>query len=286
MGVTPNLGTDTSVPGSQRWKEAGLGLLNLLAVVLVIALSQGVLRKYMPTAGAVVLALLCLGTYLAASRWIERRKPAELAAGRALPEVAAGVALGFLLFSAVLAVLLAARVYHPSGWGSSKHLVNGLFFALLAGVTEEILFRGLLFRVSARIIGTWGALIATSALFGLAHLANPGATVTSALAIALEAGILLGAAYAATERLWLPIGLHVGWNFTEGSVYGMSVSGNGMAAGLLTGSLKGPRLLTGGAFGPEASIVAVIICLAAAAVFLWRMIKLHRVEPPIWQRTQ
>jgi hypothetical protein len=122
-------------------------------------------------------------------------------------------------------------------------------------------------------------------LFGLAHLANPAATVTSSVAIALEAGILLGATYAATQRLWLPIGLHVGWNFTEGSVFAMTISGHTIATGLLKGSLSGAPLLTGGAFGPEASLVAVLVCLAAALFFLWRVVKLHRVEPPIWSGT-
>ena len=113
-------------------------------------------------------------------------------------------------------------------------------------------------------------------------MANPGATRTSALAIALEAGILLGAAYAATERLWVPIGLHIAWNFTEGSVFGMSVSGLNKVTGLIQGSLQGSRLLTGGAFGPEASIVAVAVCLLGALYFLYRMLRLHRVEPPVW----
>jgi membrane protease YdiL (CAAX protease family) len=236
----------------------------------------------MPAAGAAVIAVLCLATYIVASRLIERRIPTELAAKRALPEGGIGIAIGFLLFGVVMAILLVAGVYHPAGWGATSGLVNGLFFAVLAGMMEEILFRGLLFRLSSKIVGTWGALIFTAGLFGLAHRLNPGATMASSVAIALEAGVLLGAAYAATRRLWLPIGLHVGWNFTEGSLFGMTLSGNTMATGLLRGSLSGPRILTGGAFGPEASIVAVMVCLAAAIFFVWRIVKLHRAEPAMW----
>ena len=260
----------------------GLGLLNLLAVVLVIALFQPLLRKHMPAAGAAVLAVLCLAAYVLGSRLIERRIPTELAANRALPEAAAGVVLGFILFAVVMTILLALGVYHPEGWGTTSGLAHGLFFALLAGIMEEILFRGLLFRLSSRMVGTWGALIFTSGLFGLAHMFNPGASLRSSVAIALEAGVLLGAAYATTQRLWLPIGLHAGWNFTEGSLFGMTLSGNTMTAGLLRGSLTGPQTLTGGAFGPEASIVAVLVCLAAALFFLWRVVKLHRAEPAMW----
>src|SRR5471030_2266301 len=81
-----------------------------------------------------------------------------------------------------------------------------------------------------------------------------GATIGSSVAIALEAGILLGAAYALTGRLWLPIGLHLGWNFAEGSIFGMAVSGGSQKGSLITGELHGSNLLTGGVFGPEASI--------------------------------
>ena len=264
----------------------GLGLLNLTLVAVVIVLVQIKLVKYIPAAGSAVVALVCLATYIAGARLIERRKPTELAANRALPEGAAGIVIGFLLFAVVMAILLVVGVYHPAGWGTTRGLANGFLFAVMAGITEEILFRGLLFRLSSKIVGTWGALIFTSGLFGLAHKANPGATVASSVAIALEAGVLLGAAYAATQRLWLPIGLHIGWNFTEGPLFGMTLSGNKMTEGVLRGSLSGPRMLTGGVFGPEASIVAVIVCLVAARFFLWRIVKLHRAEPAMWESTR
>jgi membrane protease YdiL (CAAX protease family) len=268
----------------QTWKEVGLGLLNLLAVVAVVVATQPLLQKYLRAAGAAVLAMLCLATYLAASKWIERRTPTELAIGHALPEVAIGMLSGLGLFCLVMGILWLAGAYHPEGWSAHTLLARGFLFALLAGIVEEILFRGLLFRLFSKVLGTWGALLLTSALFGLAHAANHGATVSSSLAIALEAGILLGTAYAATTRLWLPIGLHVGWNFTEGSLFGMTLSGNNMAAGLVRGSLSGPRILTGGEFGPEASIVAVIVCLAAALYLVRRIVKLRLAEPPVWSK--
>jgi len=262
----------------------GLGSLNLVAVAVVIALVQPVLREHTPVAGTAMLALICLITYILASRLIERRTPTELAVNRALPEGAAGIVIGLLLFAVVMAILLAVGVYHPAGWGTTSGLANGFSFAVMAAITEEILFRGLLFRLSSKLVGTWGALIITSGLFGLAHKANPGATIGSSVAIALEAGVLLGAAYAATQRLWLPIGLHIGWNFTEGPLFGMTLSGNKMSEGVLRGSLSGPGMLTGGAFGPEASIVAVLVCLVAAIFFLWKIVKLHRAEPAMWAK--
>lgn len=272
----------------KTWKEAGLGLLNLLLVVAVIVVSQLWLQKHFRAAGAAgaaLLAVICLGTYIAGSKWIERRTPTELAIRHVLPELGAGMLAGLALFSSVMAILFICGVYHPFGWGTMSQLARGFGLAVLAGIVEEILFRGLLFRLSAKLIGTWGALALTAALFGAAHAVNRGATLSSSIAIAVEAGILLGATYAATKRLWLPIGLHVGWNFTEGSLFGMILSGNKMASGLIQGSLSGPRILTGGEFGPEASIIAVIVCLAAAVYFIRRTVKLQIVEPPVWTKS-
>jgi len=267
----------------KRWKEVGLGMLTLLLALLAIGGLQGLYRKYLPAdVGPLAVAATFLLAYLAGARWIERRPVRELSPTRALPELSAGLLTGFALFSAVMAVLWTMGVYHPTGWGSTKGIALGLALAVMAGFLEELLFRGILFRLSSRVVGTWGALLFTSSLFGLAHLANKGATLSSGVAIMLEAGVLLGAAYAVTRRLWLPIGLHIGWNFTEGSVFGMQVSGNAADSGLLRGSLSGPRLLTGGAFGPEASIVAVILCLLVAAYLLSRTVRLGLIEPPMW----
>ena len=269
----------------KRWKEVGLGLLTLLVALLAVGGLQGLYRKYLPVdLGPLAVAATFLLAYLAGARWIERRPVHELTPSRALPELAAGLLTGFALFSAVMATLWAMGVYHPTGWGGTKGIALGLALAVMAGFLEELMFRGILFRLSSRIVGTWGALLFTSSLFGLAHLGNKGATLSSGVAIMLEAGVLLGAAYAVTSRLWLPIGLHIGWNFTEGSVFGMQISGNAADSGLLRGSLSGPRLLTGGAFGPEASIVAVVLCLLAAGFLLYRTTQLGRIEPPAWTK--
>ncbi len=143
---------------------------------------------------------------------------------------------------------------------------------MLAGaLTEELLFRGFLFRTVRDLFGTWAGVAVSALLFGAAHAFNPGATVVSTIAIALEAGVLLSLAYAATNRLWVPIGLHAAWNFSESFIFGTAVSGHATTHAVLYGKLQGPAFLTGGAFGPEASIVAVLICLVGVAVFATRV---------------
>ena len=268
----------------QRWKEVGLGLLSLLFALLAISGLQVVYRKYLPTdIGPLAVGATFLLAYLVGARWIERRRTSpELALRPALRELAVGLALGFTLFSATMAILWVVGVYHPAGWGSSKGIAAAFALAVMAGFLEELLFRGYLFRLSSRIVGSWGALLLTSALFGLAHLANKGATFSSGVTIMLEAGVLLGAAYTLTGRLWLPIGLHIAWNFTEGAVFGMQISGNNAGDSLVRGSLTGSRLLTGGDFGPEASLVAVAVCFAAAVWMLYRAARLSRIQPAAW----
>jgi hypothetical protein len=138
-----------------------------------------------------------------------------------------------------------------------------------AAVTEELLFRGILFRFVEGRIGTWGALMLSGLLFGAAHLPNPHASLWSALAIAVEAGGMLAAAYVATRNLWVPIGLHFGWNFAEGGIFGAGISGNSAPEGLLRSAMSGPSALSGGEFGPEASLYAVVAGLSVTIVFMW-----------------
>jgi len=271
----------------KRWKEVGLGFVTLIIVAFAVTGAQLRIIKLAPhDVGPLVVTLVVVLTYLASVRWIERRPVDEFAPRGATREMFAGLATGFALFSSVMGILWIAGVYHPAGFGIPKGIATGLALAILSGVFEEILFRGILFRASSRIVGTWGALLFTSAIFGLAHLANKGATFSSGVAIMLEAGILLGAAYALTGRLWMPIGLHIAWNFAEGSVFGMSISGNSLAglgdSGLLRGTLSGPPILTGGAFGPEASVVAVVTCFLLAVYLLYRTVKLRRIDAPAW----
>jgi hypothetical protein len=96
--------------------------------------------------------------------------------------------------------------------------------------------------------------------------------------------VLLAAAYAFTRRLWLPIGIHFAWNFTQGGVFGVAVSGNDIP-GLLQGRLSGPVWLSGGAFGAEASVVAVVLCLAAGIFFIAKVVQQGQIVQPFWRRS-
>jgi uncharacterized protein len=272
-------------PAKRTGRQVDLAALNLLFVLLILFGAQSLLRGHVSqTVGLAILSPLVFAAYLVGYRFIEGRRPPELAGLIPLKEFFGGLALGVTLFSAVIVVLWLLRVYHLQARETTAGLGAGALSALLAATVEETLIRGFLFRIVQMLGGTWIALIISSAFFGAAHAFNPGATVTSSLAIALEAGVLLAAAYVLTGRLWFPMGLHAGWNFSEGSLYGLSVSGFTAKNALTQGSLTGPVILTGGAFGPEASIVAVLLCFGVAILLLWRAAKRGRIQPPLWSR--
>ncbi|HEX9102061.1 MAG TPA: CPBP family intramembrane glutamic endopeptidase, partial [Polyangia bacterium] len=216
-------------------------------------------------------------------RLVERRAVDELGAAGAPGEVARGFAIGAALFAVTVGMLLlfnVATVERGDGW---RALAAGLGAAVAAALVEETLLRAIFFRLVEASLGSWIALGASAALFGLLHAFNPGATVVSTVAIALEAGIVLAAAFLFTRRLWMAIGLHAAWNFTEGGVFGASVSGHA-APGLLHSSFHGAPLVSGGAFGPEASIVAVLVCLIVGVALLVRAHARGSFRPPFWRR--
>jgi uncharacterized protein len=168
----------------------------------------------------------------------------------------------------ILAIAIAGG-FQVLGFGSVSAAVIMVGVNAAAATTEELAFRGVLFRIVEQRAGTWIALVGTGMLFGALHLINPDATLWGAIAIAVEAGGMLGAAFVLTRKLWLPIGLHFGWNFAESGIFGTEVSGSGASQGLLHSVTSGPVWLTGGEFGPEASVFSVIAGLLVTVVFLW-----------------
>jgi len=213
-------------------------------------------------------AVLSVLAYAWVVRRTERRAPVEVARRGAVGALVRGTMVGVGLFAAVLVVIALFGGYRVIGWGSAAGAAGTLGFMAAAAVTEELLFRGILFRFVEGRIGTWGALMLSGLLFGVAHLPNPHAGLWSALAIAVEAGGMLAAAYVATRTLWVPIGLHFGWNFAEGGIFGTAVSGKSGSQGFLDGAMSGPTLLSGGGFGPEASLPALVGGLLVTALFI------------------
>jgi membrane protease YdiL (CAAX protease family) len=216
-------------------------------------------------------------------RLIEKRRVTELAASGAIRETVLGIVLGGAMFAGTIAILALVDVYHVNGLNPWPVLIGAIAGAGISAVFEEVLFRGIIFRITEESLGSWFAIAVSALLFGAVHLLNPHTSVQGGVAIVLEAGIFLAAAYMTTRRLWFVIGAHFGWNFAESGVFGAAVSGNA-SHGLINSTITGPAYLSGGIFGVEASIVAIVICLGVAICLLWRARLKGAYIAPYWRR--
>ncbi len=260
-------------------------LLLLGIMVEAPAVSLGLLRgplhrnsSLMPPLVAGLVLVSC-GGYALLVRLGEQRAPRELSLASAPLQLVAGAAMGAGLMGLIYVVLLAAGLYQVHAGHVPVWSVQ-ILYALATASLEELLFRAVVLRLLARVYGMGMGLGVSALLFGMAHLLAPQATLAAALSIAVEAGLLLGACLLLTGRLWLAVGLHAGWNFTQGPVFGAVVSGHVRSDSLLISrpTSGASPLWSGGAFGPEASPIAVVVGLLAFAIVL--MLATHRV--PAW----
>jgi membrane protease YdiL (CAAX protease family) len=222
-------------------------------------------RRLWPSVVAAVLMAIAYQFY---ARRIERRPGNEFALQRAPLELTGGLAGGAGLVGAVFAVLAALHAFGVQG----RHALGGgavdtASEMILVAFFEEILVRGIVLQALERRLGSLGAVLASSLLFGVLHIPNDGATMLSTLNVTV-AGVMFGTAFIATRRLWLCIGLHLGWNFTANYVFSAVVSGHEGRTGLIFGNLSGPNWMTGGAFGIEGSVVTLIALTAGTSLLL------------------
>jgi membrane protease YdiL (CAAX protease family) len=232
-----------------------------------LAAVQG--NPWLTLALGVLTAVLAVVVYGWVVRRTEHRPSTEVEWSGAGAAIGRGMLIGIALFGAVIVNIAFLGGYEVTGLGSVTGAVGLFGFMAAAAVTEELMFRGVLFRIIEERTGTWIALALTGVLFGLSHLLNPHASWWGAIAIAIEAGGMLTFAYVATRKLWVPIGLHFGWNFAASGIFSTEVSGNDTPQGLLDAATSGPALITGGDFGPEASPYSVLFCVLTTIVFMW-----------------
>lgn len=229
-----------------------------------------------------VLIAVVLAYYLTV-RLAEKRPVTELTRGAVVGAVV-GLVVGAVLFSVIVGFIWILGGISFDGTGYPEDWPNVLVqIAVFAGIFEEIVTRGVLFRLAEELIGSWGAVILSGALFGLAHAGNTNATLLSVVSIAASAGLLFPIVYMLTRNLWICIGIHVAWNAVQGIVYGIPVSGN-ESSGLLVTHATGPELISGGAFGVEASIIVPIVLIIVSVILGRQARKTGNVVAPYWRR--
>jgi len=191
------------------------------------------------------------------------RWPAELGRGLMVGAV-------MILLVAGMEAALGLAHFGLSAESPGRILTGGVFLGfllLVAATDEELIFRGYPFQRLMDSIGPVGALAVFSALFGLGHRWNPEHTWISTLNTMLV-GIPLAVAYLRTRALWMPIGMHLSWNFLQGYGLGLPVSGIALPACILAPAVSGPWWVTGGAYGPEGGVLTTAVILVATYYLL------------------
>jgi membrane protease YdiL (CAAX protease family) len=252
------------------------------AVLLGVFLLLHLAGQSAAAQGAIVLA--ALGASWVMTRVVNRKPLGSIGLffhPRMLYETVMGLLLGFVMMAAIFLAEFAlgylSVVQRQPGISEALGGLGSLAVEFtLAGAAEELIFRGYLFQTCLQGIGFLPATLVFSGLFALAHGFNPGITWLAAFNIFL-AGIWLSVAYMKTRSLWLPIALHVGWNFSQSAIFSFPTSGIDFSGRTLFILVQGgPLWLTGGTFGPEAGAmgtVAILLCT-------WHILKSPRYAAP------
>ncbi len=268
--------------------------IGFLLVAGAAAIYQAVLEKALESSSlqnnhkdlivGIGVAIISLLMYILLYKIYENRKITELSSRRLIRNLSLGLLLGFGLQTLTIAVIYISGSYEILAINSFAFIFPSLTMAITASVFEEILFRGIIFRLIEEKLGSYLALVISAIIFGGLHYFNPNSSFLAAAGLAIQAGVLLGAVYIYSKNLWLPIALHFAWNFTQSGIYGASTSGNEISKSLITSRIDGSTLITGGSFGPEGSIQATLFCLSAAIIILIICKKQNKIVQPSWVR--
>jgi len=213
----------------------------------------------------------------------ERRKVVEFAYQGLVKNLIIGASVGFILQSLTILVIYLNGGYRIVAINPLSFIVIRFVTMLTVSIIEEVLVRGIIFRITEEKLGSYIALTISSLIFGALHLANPHSSLLSGLCVT-TAGFLLGSVFIYSRNLWFPIALHFAWNFTQSGIFGAVTSGNEKSSSLLEAKIQGLEIITGGEFGPEGSIQATLICLIAAVIFLFLSFKGSKIIKPYWRQ--
>ncbi|MCM0667690.1 CPBP family intramembrane glutamic endopeptidase [Flavobacterium tyrosinilyticum] len=267
-----------------------LALLTFMAVVIIgqqIAvklLSLTSLDKdYRNLLKGLFVSSACICSYTLFFKKYDKRSITEFAVKGLVKNLTIGVLTGFVLQSFTILVMYLNGNYSVLKINPVSFILIPFAIMFTVAIIEEILVRGIIFRIVEEKLGSYISLTISSVLFGVFHLANPHGTLISGICIT-TAGFMLGAAFIYSRNLWMPIALHFAWNFTQSGIYGAVTSGNEKTSSLLEAKIQGPEFITGGAFGPEGSIQAILFCALATVLLLILCQKNGKIIKPYWKR--
>ncbi|NOZ46633.1 MAG: CPBP family intramembrane metalloprotease [Chlorobi bacterium] len=234
--------------------------------------------------GGIIVAILAIISYSFLFKFYEKREITEFSKSSMLKYLTVGIGLGVILQSLTILVIYLKDGYSIISINPVLFIIPPLTMAFTSAIFEEILLRGIIFRITEEKLGSYLALIISAVLFGAMHLANPNSSLTVGAGLAVQAGLLLGAAYIYSRNLWFPIAIHFAWNFTQSAIFGANVSGNAISKTLINSKIEGAEWFTGGEFGPEGSIQATLFCLIATIILLILSHREGKFIKPYWRQ--
>ncbi|MEO8150998.1 MAG: CPBP family intramembrane glutamic endopeptidase [Bacteroidia bacterium] len=262
---------------------ACVGIVSILQIGIKELLNRSPLNKdYQNLIGGAIVAVIVLVIYTTLYRFYEKRKITELSGNNLAQNLLTGILLGAVLQSLTILVIYLNNGFEIISVNSFLYILPSLTMAFTAAIFEEVLFRGIIFRIAEEKLGSYMALGISAIIFGAIHLANPNSSFIAAAGLAIQAGLLLGAAYIYSKNLWFPIALHFAWNFTQSGIFGAATSGNAISKSLITSKISGSEIITGGQFGPEGSVQATLFCLIATIILMFLNHRQNKIVKPYW----
>jgi len=268
-------------------------ILSLLVCIIFVNIGQEITKKllgltsldknYRNLIKGVIVSILAITSYTLFFKYYEKRKIIELSFNKLARNLILGTLIGIILQSLTIFVMYVNGNFSVISVNPVSFIIIPITIAFTVAIFEEILIRGIVFRIIEEKLGSYYALFISAALFGALHLPNEGSTLFSALSVAIEAGLLLGMAFIYSRNLWFPIALHFAWNFMQSGIFGAVTSGNQKTDSLLVTKIQGPKILTGGEFGPEGSIQAMVFCIIATGILLFFCHKENKIILPYWK---
>jgi membrane protease YdiL (CAAX protease family) len=260
----------------------GIGLAAMLGMQQLLSQTSLPQSDKDPIAGTVFAFLVC-AVYILLYQRYEKRKITELSTPKLPRYLVGGILLGAGLASAVSLIQYLTHVLTVDATRPFLPLLPNLWNTFVNSIIAETLIIGIFFRLTEEWLGSYLGLLILAMLFIFLHITAPGATIISAVAVAMHSAFL-GATYIYTRTLWAPIANHFAWDFSYAALYGASINGYTMDNSLLDTNVNGSDLLTGGYFGPQGSIQAAILCLLTGLIFLHLSRKHNRIIQPSFRR--
>jgi membrane protease YdiL (CAAX protease family) len=267
-------------------------LLGLLVCFIAFILAQQITGKLLDFTSldknfrnlikGIIASIAVVSTYIYFFKKYEKREITEFSNKGIGKNILIGIGIGAFLQFLTLVVIIINGGFEIISVNPVSDMIIPFTVAFSVAIFEEILIRGIIFRILEEKLGSYISLIITAIIFGGLHVANPNSTLLSGLCVGIEAGFLMGAAYIYARNLWFPIAIHFAWNFMQSGVFGAITSGNEKTSGLLTTKITGSQLITGGEFGPEGTIQAILFCVVAAIVLL--KLSKNKIINPYWKK--